>query len=433
MRCVLLPFFFCLLLASPALAEDRPLVKDFLGLNGHTVQFKPKLYRPVCRLVRDYHPVNWDVGDETDYRPKFPFARNRVDWSKIYGSWREEGFEINCSLMLNSFSAEDWRDVNRDARRYGKAFAEYFGPSGRNPLVALAEIGNEPGHLKDDFYRKLFTAMARGLREGDPKLQIATCAAIDGKSHKYAKSLECVQGLEELYDVINLHTYAQVEGWPTWKRSFPEDPNIDYLQKVRQVIDWRNEHAAGKPIWITEYGWDACTRPAPQEGTFKKWVDVSDQQQAQYLVRSTLIFMSLDVDRAYIYWFNDSDKPQVHGSSGLTRNYQPKPSYHALVHFMQSLGNTRLVRVRRADPTAYVYEFADGTNPAKRVLVAWSPSGAGKSAKLTLDMSGLTLRRAERMPLKSGPAPRVEVKPQNGKLTLEVSESPTYVFAEREE
>jgi hypothetical protein len=35
----------------------KPLVRDFLGVNGHTIQFRPKLYRPVCRLARDYHPV----------------------------------------------------------------------------------------------------------------------------------------------------------------------------------------------------------------------------------------------------------------------------------------------------------------------------------------------------------------------------------------
>ena len=33
--------------------ETRPLLRDFIGLNGHTVQFKPELYQPACRLVRD--------------------------------------------------------------------------------------------------------------------------------------------------------------------------------------------------------------------------------------------------------------------------------------------------------------------------------------------------------------------------------------------
>ena len=42
---------------------SKPLMRDFIGINGHTVQFKPELYRPVCGLVRDYHPVEWDLGE----------------------------------------------------------------------------------------------------------------------------------------------------------------------------------------------------------------------------------------------------------------------------------------------------------------------------------------------------------------------------------
>ena len=45
-------------LASVAPADEpHPLMRDFIGLNGHTVQFKPDLYRPLSGVVRDYHPV----------------------------------------------------------------------------------------------------------------------------------------------------------------------------------------------------------------------------------------------------------------------------------------------------------------------------------------------------------------------------------------
>src|SRR5688572_20001954 len=72
----------------------RPLMREFVGINGHTVQFKPELYAPVCRLVRDYHPVQWDLGTNTSEAAPFPFAKNRVDWSKVYGSWRKHEWNI---------------------------------------------------------------------------------------------------------------------------------------------------------------------------------------------------------------------------------------------------------------------------------------------------------------------------------------------------
>ena len=42
------------------------------------------------------------------------------------------------------------------------------------------------------------------------------------KRKKFEKPVACVKGLESLYDVVNIHTYAVAEGWPTWRRSYPE-------------------------------------------------------------------------------------------------------------------------------------------------------------------------------------------------------------------
>jgi hypothetical protein len=416
----------CLQTQEPA----RPLLRDFLGLNGHTVQFKPDLYRPVCRLARDYHAVEWDLGRESDFVPRFPEARNRVNWETVYGGWLKAGFEVDCSLMFHGFEAKHWKDVERDAFAYGRAFARAFGPSSAKKLVASAEIGNEPGHYDDALYRRVFEAMAKGLREGDPKIAILTCNLTDGKSHKYAKSVACVKGLEGLYDVLNVHTYAEAEPWPTWRRSFPEDPKLDYLKAVERIIAWRNANARGKPVWITEYGWDASTKKPEPKGDFAKWVGVTDEQQAQYLVRSTLVFMTLDVARAYVFFFNDDDQPSVHASSGLTRGFKPKPSYHALAHFMKTLGEFRLARVRQKTDEAWVFEFAHGADPSKRAIAAWSPSGSGRTATVKVELDGLRLARAERMPLTAGEAPGVEVVVKDGAAIIPLSESPVYLALE---
>ena len=65
-----------------AAGTDKPRFREFMGLCGHTIQFKPILYAPVCRAVRDYHPFEWDTGNDTSFSPRFPSARNGVDWAK---------------------------------------------------------------------------------------------------------------------------------------------------------------------------------------------------------------------------------------------------------------------------------------------------------------------------------------------------------------
>jgi len=427
----------CTFLANrSATAEEpsakRPLMAEFLGVNGHTVQFRPTLYAKVCGKVRDYHSLEWDVGRETDFVPRFPEARNRVNWDEVYGSWRKAGFETDVCLMFNNTPADSWKDLPRDARAYGLAFAKAFGPSSPKKLASSFEIGNEPGHYSDERYRALFTAMAEGLREGDPKLKILTCNMTTGKSGKYEKTVGCVAGLDSLYDVLTIHTYAMVEGWPTWRRSYPEDPKIEFLKSVESLIDWRGAHAKGKPVWVTEFGWDASTKPRHTSGDFAKWDgNVSDEKQAQYLVRAFLVFAAMDVGRAYLYFFNDSDEPSFHASSGITRNFEPKPSFHAVAHLYRSLGEYRFNRVvTKVVGEACVYEFVHGTKPRNKVFVAWSPTGSGRTAEFDLPLGSGRVIRAERMPLAADPARPVETAVTAGTAHLALDESPLYVWVE---
>ncbi|MDB5353052.1 MAG: hypothetical protein JWN86_4299, partial [Planctomycetota bacterium] len=42
--------------AADGPARDKPLFRDFMGVNGHTILFKPARYTPAAQSVRDYHP-----------------------------------------------------------------------------------------------------------------------------------------------------------------------------------------------------------------------------------------------------------------------------------------------------------------------------------------------------------------------------------------
>lgn len=418
--------------ASLIAGEMRPLMREFIGINGHTVQFKPELYRPVCGLVRDYHPVEWDLGTNTALLPPFPLAKNRVDWSKVYGSWRAKGWNIDACLMFESVDRTNWTNLEADARAYGTAFAREFGPSGPRKLVDSVEIGNEPGKWSDADYTRMFKAMAEGIRAGDPKLKIATCNLTTGKSGDYEKSVDCVAMFPRLFDVLNIHTYAQLEGWPTWHRSFPEDPKLpNYLTDVDALCRWRDAHAPGKPVWVTEFGYDSSTKPAEKSGTFAKWQGVTDEQQAQWLVRSLLVFSAMPVERAYIYFFNDDDQPSVHASAGITRHFQPKPSYHALAHLQRVLGEHRFRRVVTNEPDRLrVQEYGNASE--QLVWVVWSPTGSGSTRTVTLEKVPGRLVDVQTMPLIANTPHRPSVaQDENGKITLQVTESPAYLVFEK--
>jgi hypothetical protein len=416
------------LLASAAFGE-KPAIHDFLGLCGHTILFRPALYAPMCTLVRDYHPVDWDLGEHTEQLPDWPFAKNQVNWDAVYRAWQNKGFRTNVCLQFDAIPPPQWHDFAKDAAAYAGTFARHFGPSAKSPLVEAIEIGNEPGRYSDAQYTTLLRTVALAFRAADPKLRIATCNLTTGRSTEYAKSVETLVADPRVLpavDVLTIHTYAEAEPYPTWRRSFPEDPNIKYLKDVQALGAWRDRHAPDKPIWITEFGYDATTKKPDPRSEFARWMGVSEMEQAQYLVRSVLIFAALPVERAYLYWFNDSDEPKLHGSSGLTRNFQPKPACFALVHLQKTLGNYRFSRVVEQKPgEVYAYEFSSANNSRKRIIAMWSPTGRGRTGKVHLNLpAGFEITSAEEMPIDSR---RPTVLQISSAADIPVTERPLYL------
>ena len=446
--------------AGDAGSNGHPLFRDFIGVNGHFA-FRPALYRPVARLVRNYHNLNWDVDRPGD-TITLPVCVNRVDWKQdVYGPWREGGFETDICVQFSGFeapradTASVWTGQEAWLYEYGRRLARYFGPSGNERLCTSVEIGNEPGNRFDPtVYRSVFTGMARGIRAGDPAMTILTPTVHARPADAYSQSLDSFYGDADvlpLYDVINVHTYAVLptpgEHPSPWNRTFPEDTASVYLKVVDEVIAWRDRHAPDKRVWVTEFGYDAATPGAMErrEGWARQldWQGVTDLQQAQYLVRSLLVLAGRDVERAYIYYFDDNDEAGIHAASGLTRHFRPKPAYWAVRQAAALLGDYRMERVVtcRDEGTGrpmYVYEFVHGDRPAERAWVVWSPTGAPTHRKegycpvvFTAELGELPgrLARVEAMAADSL-SPPVPQWTRAGRraIRLEVTESPVYLF-----
>src|SRR5690606_32501489 len=108
-------------------------------------------------------------------------------------------------------------------------------------------------------------------------------------------------------------------------------------------------------------------------------------------------------ERAYIYFFNDQDKPSLHASAGITRNFEPKPSFHALAHLQAVLGDHRFRRIVAAEEGSLrIHEFERGDDPSKRVWAVWSPTGSGMTTRRVLPRLPGRFVRAEVMPLAAG-------------------------------
>jgi len=264
--------------------------------------------------------------------------------------------------------------------------------------VEWVEIGNEPGLYDDAAYRIIFDAMARGIREGNPNMKIATSNVEAGPSDRYWKGADLFKDRADLYDVLHIHRYAIAEQWPVWRRTYPENPAVPYLSSVQKLLDWRNANAPGKEVWVTEFGWDASTKKPDPKGEWAKWVGNTDDEQARWLVRSFFLFAGMGVEKAFVYDFNDEDKPQLHACSGLTRHYEPKPAYYAVAWMLRSLADYRFSRaLKQSLEDGYVYEFIPERSDAPVIWAVWHATKAAHS--MSLDTEGRGLLRAEMMSL----------------------------------
>lgn len=383
-------------------------------------------------MVRDYHGLNWDVQDNPANLPTWPLAANGVNWHSLYSNWSNLGFEVNVSIMINGNPPAQWPDLAANAYAYGQHFSGYFGP-GNQALAASMEVGNEP-HLTvftDAEYRTVFRNMAQGVRDADPNLLVVTANSHTLPTDEYARQISILNGLEGLYDVINVHSYAIVGDWPGREQTFPEDTSVndDFLRTVTDLIAWRNANAPGKQIWLTEFGWDACSAAPEPVGGWENWNgSVSETAQAQYIARAFLVFAGHDLDRAYLYWFNDDDKAIQFGCAGIFRNHVRKPSFHAMRYLFQQLGAFSVNPVQTVAGDAYVYALSKPANPGTVVWAVWSPTGSGRTASFSLDLQGRVLNRAEALPLADGPAPAVSATVANGQVSFMLSETPTFLW-----
>lgn len=431
--------------ASPLVAQSGPTMDAFMGMNVHTYPFQDGLddglYADVVSRLRNYHGFNWDVGNDANNPTTLPMAANGVNWQTLYGGWVDDGFKINAAVQFGGVNEASWDEAGQpnaaeqSAYQYGQSFAQVFG-SGTNGLdiVDSVQIGNEPGHYSDDFYRTVFDNMAQGVRDGDPNMTIVSANVHVGASTAYSKSVAAVFNNPDTLsrvDVLATHTYPLLRHWPSYEQSFPEDTNMDYISSVQALIDWRDQNAPGKKVWVTEFGYgahdpDTAFTP-PSDSRADEWLDVTDLQQAQYLTRSYLLFAEMGVDRAYMYWFDDDNTPWIHGSSGLTRNYVPKPSYYAVAQMNSLLGAFAFDGVEHEDADYYAYRFAQQGEADQQVWVFWSPTGDGSQTVVTLDLPG-ELLWAQAMATADGDAPLVPITTlSDGRLQFTVGESPIYL------
>ncbi|MFE4119954.1 cellulase family glycosylhydrolase [Priestia sp. YIM B13486] len=273
------------------------------------------------------------------------------------------------------------------------------------------EIWNEPNsgfwepkpNIKE--YSSLVKRVSKTIKDND-STGIVVAPALSKVNSESLVWLEGIfkEGTLDYIDAVSVHPYR------------PENPETvlsDY-QKLKSLI---SKYKKGDvPILAGEWGYS----------TAEKWknFNVTEQQQAEYLVRMFLINLLSDVPVSVWYdWKNDGDDPLNSEHNFGIREQDvniPKQSYIAINTLTYNLSNFKLNRrINVGNQNDYILEFTNGKE--KKVIVYWT-SKEKHNINLTIKS------KKNKIVTMYGK----EVSKINGDndLNLEISNEPTYIISE---
>lgn len=445
---------------------DKPQnlkMRDIIGVNGiwgwqhnkHSDNLKPgegpQLYNVVASHARNYHNLEWDVTDPSK-DPQYEKMANGhgtqskswVNWDREYRAWRNANLTIDVSWQFTNkmVPQSHWSNPELEAYNLGRHFATHFGSEHGVGLIDAVEVGNEPWDYEAGFYNKILRGMSAGLRGADSKIKILPGAfqAHDKDHTGNYIGTRVTQDLAQNISVVNFHTYSFMVN-DNGKRvaNYPEHPNSEF-NSIRNIVRWRDVNMAGKPIWVTEWGWDADGKG---EGcTFPECV--SEKAQALYGIRGLLILTRSNVQKVtWFFYANSQYCNTLFCRSGLTasiaQNFTKKDVFVAFQELLGVIGDKYFLGVYMENVTGYIYMYGDSTiDPASSLtpqqimqrashLVAWKPVSASdtttSTVRIALPRNGYSLS-AKKF---TGESPAMIDHPIQSTVTLELSTHPIVV------
>lgn len=290
----------------------------------------------------------------------------------------------------------------KDAADYGEAVFQVVARYGSNKVapdklktpdkvsglnqIGAVEIWNEPNlnpHADAgwgpwaaplDVFWPVFRAGAEAAKAADPKIPVTspgmaglTLEAIEPfRQYRYPDGKTPL----DFMDILNVHYYSGRQTPETATkdanvvRQGGTESSLTYPDDLRALISWRDLYAAGKPIWLTETGYDS----AGSHG-------IDERLQAARIPRVTLLALAAGVDKVFIYREQGST-PSQHAAAGFVRDdLTLKPSYFSVATMLRELaGMAQGPSLRLPDPDPNIWLYAWET-PKGTVLTAWTVKG----------------------------------------------------------
>jgi hypothetical protein len=275
-----------------------------------------------------------------------------------------------------SFYAPDQQQFVRFAEAVASRYGRY---------IHHWEIWNEPDNPV--FWRpapdpRAYTALLRdtaaAIRRIDPQAKI-----LIGGLNPFDTSF--LQGVADAggwpsFDILAIHPYVD-----------PAAPEAGSIGASADGVRALAKRYGERPIWVTEIGWSSGPGDRDRTG------QTSAQQQADYLVRATLLLWRAGIER--IFWYTLKDDPgNPYGlftlGAGRADYSQPKPAFAAFQTLSRQLGGSRLVGMHDLFKRTNIFSFdyfgawRRGDQPNGELVPSDERARSGMAARLSYSFPG---------------------------------------------
>ena len=170
--------------------------------------------------------------------------------------------------------------------------------------------------------------------------------------------------VEYIRQMLDTDAYPYIEGYSIHPYSFPRDIDQTYEPLVLKFLGISEDYGGFLDVYVTETGYPT---PNSTQG-------VSEQTQAENIVKALVYDDKYDIKRTYFYNFKDNGPDENDRESNfgiLDYDWSPKPAYAAMSQATKMLNSSEYVGQMNTIEgiSAYVYLDSDNNKP---FIIMWA-------------------------------------------------------------
>lgn len=489
-----------------ALQTEKPVLKDFFGINGFEWDFlqnpdEPNdvlhIFAPKMELIKSFggfrHYLDWEKleADRGDYTFN-PTKAGGWNLDAIYESCKNAGIPMlvclkSCPDWLQKTYPENIRNAENVPAPYGSdllkpasyilqakaafQFAARYGGN-KNLDTSLISVNSKPRWTADSVnHKKVGLDLVKYIEcdnERDktwkgpqahqtPEQYAANLSAFyDGDQGKLGNNVGVKTADPNMLVVMGGLAVPDVDyvrkmlDWCKKNRGLKADGSVNLCFDVINYHQYANDHSdhqskkgiapelsdEGKiadsfvklgqqyhlPIWVTETGYDV-NKDSPQAARAIGDKTI-EQTQADWLLRTSLLYARHGIDKVFFYLLNDVNKqnPVQYSSSGLLDGLSRRPAANFILQTKNLMGGFKYVQTLSNDPIVDVY-----TSGAKKIYIVFVPDQTGRTAVCHLNLGNAGQATIYSLSANTVFMGKKSAKTENGKLDVIATETPVFV------